>query len=1097
MLERTLCLGGDLKLMSNDEGSMTIHLHIEKPSTEDSLDGKNHNNIAARIADTLEFEDVNIIGVEGPLGSGKSTVIRLLENELSLRKKNYQFINFDVEQYQQGSTKKALITKIYEGMYTKVSRESRSKFEEHKDRALGNLVTYKKSQDSEINFWTVAFIASVFLMTQTIRPWYQEFSRNDGSIYLLILFYIFLFSPLLVLIFYKIWSFTDSRLTIGNLIKKNTTDTITEKMLISKDIGSIELQDAVRGFKDCLPPGVNFILIIDNLDRVPSDKAKEIWSDIDLISNSSEKKLKLIIPYSAIHVAKALSKDDIAEGLEFISKRIPISFRIPPILSAGWRNAFSKFWCESFDHENQKLSHDAAELIEIWLPINQVITPRYLKKLINDIQITMFSTPFSVKSIMCLYYILAIKQTNIEFNRLTLDKPEAEIADEDELQKITREKIFKTNRKLQRIYNSDKQKWIDEILCINYQTNPDLARCELIDEPLKIALKQNNSESFIELSKLFGFRSSWTKLIDNEDPSDWITVLSKLPVEYKSLVNEILPLAISSLDILYQSEQNSSLNTGLLEALALLHDNDHIITDTYINKYSQRLKTDLINAINKDDEDEYVKNEITQAKVETLLDHCNIISHITKTNLLTEAQSIPTAAFTLIFLINNEKRWPHLEIDKLKLTPKEFVTLLSIAIENDIPINLTNYSIDRHSTLENKEIEEFYQTYAPTKLVESYNNLLNNALPTTLLSMESLVLFSKWHNTNLAPHYKNMLLHEVEWKDKIIAFSIAQSIETNTGRDVITDIISTYDYSESNVVNALVCYFKYISSFEKIIKSFEIQEIKNLISQAIEVIAINKSLNLKNNKVIFSKLFKNLSNNLSPTALDELIIQNANGLVESIETTYIKNIDEVFISHIINENDKFGLSKSFIHSLEAEVNDKSKFNTCCDDYSKKHESIIKYAISINHSFAVCKDFLVEFYKESGIEKTNSKLPRIIFDTFTQKDKDVTARTLSDLLYDRGVEVKCQVNLLKHFHDVLSYDDEDSSSGSRSISRLFEYIDDNPFLIEWLDKQNINFKKWNRADKDNAITSIISNVDLFPVLSSKSSIRSKIDSIKNE
>lgn len=58
---------------------MSFILHTESPSTEDIIDGNSHNNISIKIAETLMRDDVNIIGINGPLGSGKSTVIKLLE----------------------------------------------------------------------------------------------------------------------------------------------------------------------------------------------------------------------------------------------------------------------------------------------------------------------------------------------------------------------------------------------------------------------------------------------------------------------------------------------------------------------------------------------------------------------------------------------------------------------------------------------------------------------------------------------------------------------------------------------------------------------------------------------------------------------------------------------------------------------------------------------------------------------------------------------------------------------------------------------------------------------------------------------------------
>ncbi|MGK7286969.1 P-loop NTPase fold protein [Buttiauxella agrestis] len=199
---------------------MSFILHTESPSTEDIIDGNSHNNISIKIAETLMRDDVNIIGINGPLGSGKSTVIKLLEKNLPQNK--FQFINFDAELYQQGSTKKALITKIYDGLKPKIPNSLRPKLREFKDNALGNNVTYKKTQDSEISIWAILFLFSLFICTQSIRPLQTEWSKTPENInyFLISIFLLFLVSPLLVSGIFVIRSFWDNSLKLGNIIKK-------------------------------------------------------------------------------------------------------------------------------------------------------------------------------------------------------------------------------------------------------------------------------------------------------------------------------------------------------------------------------------------------------------------------------------------------------------------------------------------------------------------------------------------------------------------------------------------------------------------------------------------------------------------------------------------------------------------------------------------------------------------------------------------------------------------------------------------------------------------------------------------------------------
>lgn len=199
---------------------MSFILHTESPSTEDIIDGNSHNNISIKISETLMRDDVNIIGINGPLGSGKSTVIKLLEKNLP--QGSFQFINFDAELYQQGSTKKALITKIYDGLEPHIPNTLKPNLREFKDDALGNNVTYKKTQDSEVSTWGILFLFSLFLCSQSIRPLQTEWGKSPENIsyVLLSIFLLFIISPLFLAGVFYVRSFWDCSLKFGNIIKK-------------------------------------------------------------------------------------------------------------------------------------------------------------------------------------------------------------------------------------------------------------------------------------------------------------------------------------------------------------------------------------------------------------------------------------------------------------------------------------------------------------------------------------------------------------------------------------------------------------------------------------------------------------------------------------------------------------------------------------------------------------------------------------------------------------------------------------------------------------------------------------------------------------
>jgi ABC-type polysaccharide/polyol phosphate transport system ATPase subunit len=86
---------------------------IEEPSDQDLFESSGHSHAAKAIEDViLNQENIHAIGLEGELGSGKSTILRLLEQKLPNDK--FNFITFDVEQFHHSSTKASFIKHLSE-----------------------------------------------------------------------------------------------------------------------------------------------------------------------------------------------------------------------------------------------------------------------------------------------------------------------------------------------------------------------------------------------------------------------------------------------------------------------------------------------------------------------------------------------------------------------------------------------------------------------------------------------------------------------------------------------------------------------------------------------------------------------------------------------------------------------------------------------------------------------------------------------------------------------------------------------------------------------------------------------------------------------
>ncbi|CAI1515923.1 Predicted P-loop ATPase [Serratia fonticola] len=1071
---------------------MKIYLHSEEPSSKDLFDGKNHDNISNQIASILSKKDIDIVGLEGCLGSGKSTIIKLLKKKIE--SPECVFIDFDVELYHQGSTKKALITKIFNGMKEIIPSDLKQNLIEYKDYALGNTISYKKTQNSSINLWTIGFIClSVFAM-QSIRFLLQDIKQLDSETFSTLSFTlncILTLSPALLFGLFCFFNRNNPSISFGDIIKRNTIDTITEKMLVSKEVGSIELYEAIKGFQSCIPPGMTFILTIDNLDRVNPDKVREIWSDIELIANTSENKFKILLPYSSKHVALALS-ENLEEGLEFISKRIPISLQVPPILSAGWRNAFYNYWQESFPNHNNSIAREAAEFLEIWLPksINQ-ITPRLLKKITNDVQLTLLTTPVEVNPVVVIYYILSVKYNNIEFKKLTFDYDKEEL-EHDDIKNGLIERMKRTNRKLKRIFDGNKEEWIGQLLCVNYQTSVELAKCELLDEPLKLSIKRGDSDSFVELSKSFGFSSSWRKIIDTTDPMEWCILLSGVIEKEPDIVREILPDLIKSLNVEFKNSDTTPFVSEFLLSLKSFKNRSMPFHGEYLLKYKENLIIKAKHLIKTPFR--ITDDSISNDQIKSALTEIEMLSDLLDENIFGLIMPKIDGVFYADYLSGYHDDYPHLAINDISLDDHETQRMIFDTISSGQIISISDSGISRQVHFDNEFIQNEINNGENDKINNLYANFVNNNAMNLKEKLELVILNKQWHVNNLLSYYHALADISNIWPNHYIAHMIAHMVATgvyeatDTFAEKITDM---HEFTET-----LSCYLCYIDDEKKIIASLSQSNLSIYIAPSLDLMfKLGKIIKIKPEN-IFGASYSTLNKSLPPETMQVVINNNHDDLIEKIPNTYIKDIDESFIVDTLEMRESLSLGVAIIDSLDTEINEKN-FNTFTSTKNKKHEIIINHAKHFNKSFESKKDLIFDFYSKSEVSKFSSNYNRAIFDTFSDVAKDNLLRELSDIIYQRDIEVERQIFLIKDFGDLLDCNDSELSTGSRSLSRLFGHIEKKSFIAEWLDKQAFNFSKWNNVDKENAYEKIISYPNLFPNLSQKEAIRNRIRQLKEQ
>lgn len=1095
---------------------MEFRLYDETPSQQDLFDGQNHFNLADKISSLINRKDINTIGLDGCLGSGKSTVLALIKNRLKDNEK-ITFIDFDVELYHHGSTKKALINVLHDGMRPKVKDYVVEAFSDYKNIALGNKFSYEKKQKSSMSAWTFSFLFTSILSLQSFRFFLLDYSKyiNNESFSKLTLLteFFLLISPVIILLLFFLFRGKDKSINLSDIIKKNSVDTITETVLISKEVGALELKGALSGFLKCIEDHT-FILTIDNLDRVSKEKVKEIWSDIELIAHNSNSKLKIIIPYSAEHLAKSLSnkEDNVNEGMEFLSKRLPVTFRVPPIISTGWRSAFDYFWKETFVDNYIDQSKEIAQLVETWLPQNYMqVTPRLLKRLINDVNISMFTTPKFVSPIAASFYILSCRYNNNPFIWSTLNYDTENIDDFLTLHGVSKEyygKYSSSYPQLQRLYENNKNNWIEEILCLHFQTNEDLAKSELIGEPLLLAINQGNSSDFFRLTDTFGFESIWRSTLDKTDPTKWIKLLSEADENHISVSQNIIIDVIKSLNTKKITIESKVLNLEFVQSLEKVKSKKIDIQGTYLTNIIDHIITTISDYNHKsfDDSQHSLDKTDCDSMIEIANYFCRLEDSSNISNVLTSQDEI-SGVFFATFIYPNIDELENLKISEINLTNKELVKSLHLLTSDFPDFSIFNsFLISRLKT----NIEELVLEIRKDAFIAAQEAMsaleAKKSIP-SLNQANLLVLASAWHENDMSKAHD--LLDEIEesYPINFICLFLLNTIETQIYdiNDIVSRISEDQDIFNSPKFHiTLANYLLFSISFDNIVSSLDDTEVTSYVTEAIKLLLINNKISRLNVSTFIKNNYPILAEYYDRTIILSFFNSWDSSTAKTIQSTSLntqidlEDIDQLFLNDLLETNTLPLSYKAVIEVTKTKISKSTNITSMFFNLEKNIKKVIEHCARNGISLINNSNDLVSkwFAETTYAEILKAKHTHLIFSILTPKDKSITIENLTDLVYQRDFDIKKQILLIEQFGDLITLNDADKNLINRTIIRLFPFAIESANLASWLDQQSFNFTRWKANDKDSVQSIIISNPDIFPNNAAKLKKKTKVKKINN-
>jgi hypothetical protein len=425
------------RTINNDVAGRAKHVKFIKDVVADADAFGTHQRIAEAVASVVQAQDsLNVIGLVGPWGSGKSTVIHLVEEILKTDKKHptHVFV-YDAWLHQNDPQRRSFL----ERLVSFLDLSQTPKWKEQLAALNGQIDETTSTSTPTLTKAGAWIVLSLFLIPiglalvnfNWFNIWvpvpYLGFKIGifwTGVCFLLlpIIIVFFLYcswrphrsplvrnSPFVNREFFTLRNFVRHRQphhdqSILSLFLNKAVQQTNHRVSRAPDPTTIEFQRAFRALlADGCKKNCRYIFVIDNLDRLPGPAAVEIWATIrsfflgatDAQTSHGKTPLPTIIlpiDTDAVRRMYAAGQPEEAEQLAqaFIDKTFDLSFRVPTPVFSNWRRYLADQMQYVFgDACDKNWVYQVGNLYDKYIATNSArhVTPRSVNTLLNSIAV--------------------------------------------------------------------------------------------------------------------------------------------------------------------------------------------------------------------------------------------------------------------------------------------------------------------------------------------------------------------------------------------------------------------------------------------------------------------------------------------------------------------------------------------------------------------------------------------------------------------------------------------------------------------------------------------------------------------------------------
>lgn len=1135
---------------------MTLKLQQEMPADSDLFRGGSHQNVADRMAEVIKEQDINIIGLEGELGSGKSTIINFLKKSLS---PEYTFIDFDAEIYHYGNTKKALIEVIHDGL-SKSEGANEDNLDRLKNTALGNIVKYDKKVNSRLSWWTVSFILLCLLSVQMVRYlildinanvkvpgtisglvisletaaalspgllllwllispkinlkswWTASFiflclffvqsvsylildisanEKNPGSISGFLIFLEFVAALSSVLI--SAWILVRKKLnkknpgssddvtTVGDLFKQNSTDSITEKWLISREIGTIELTKALAGFtsRSSISSDAKFILIIDNLDRIHADKVKELWSDMELIAGTTHKQFRIVVPYSARHVAKSLLVEG-QTGREFIAKRIPVTFTVPPLITAGWQDTFREMWKETVNERVDFSCAETMQILERWRTAEYPrMTPRLLKKLVNDVHILLMTVPAKAPEeyvLQALYVVFVRYNDRDVMGLLRTNVNDAMDVQPDDYD----DKLQATQAQLNRLFMNDTNRWSEYLMSIHFQASVQLARTELFDQPLTEAVNNRDAVALEKLTSMYGFSHAWQRCAGRFTMYDWMETVIKLSDDTLNKIKEELTGAVARLNALYAITERENFRESFTQSLVLMKEKGYLGTEDFM----VRQKNYVVAQLNK----LQIRPEEDEVYVRELLKEADLYSAIFKENLLDLIENEVSGKLYSMYLLPEKDNLPNLHVSTLSFSETEQEKMLRHVLETE-SYDIFNHDVIRFFKLYSRPVENIIKNdkqNLPENIVSKLGLLRNSSSIEDIDVLRYVIFNPEWYDIQITPSLKKQSAIREMYPEEYAAHLVAHMVVTKNYAE-----IQSYGEdleNDESYIKYLSYYFRYVKNFNIVLDALEDTASSAYVKEAIKNLFIENNLGYINTVDYVNTYYPLIKSEFSDVDYMTPIADREAGLLRNINSENLDKISHEFLEDIFTGN-QLNQFKEKLHIISQDIiSTKDQLYSAFKALETNRSLVLRKMASAGKYVRITTGIglFANWYRNlDSAQLKNTNNVKFIWSCLIEEQRIEILKELQDVLMEVDTSKEKRIKVIHDFHDVINFEEPEGKASRRAIAALFDLASGDEILRSWLNAQQFTFSAWPKAEAETVSKTVNNKQEDFPDIISRS------------